>query len=57
VMHSGCSVCDTRLIDPPNVVCWCSRWTSGCANPLARVGVVCTRSEVEGAVQMKMSGQ
>jgi hypothetical protein len=56
-MWSTYGVCDTRIIDPPNAVCWCSRWTSGCANPLARVGEVCTCSEVEGAMQMMMSGQ
>jgi hypothetical protein len=50
-------VCDTHLIDPPNAVCWCSKRISGSANQLTRVDVVCTCSEVEGAAQMKMSGQ
>jgi len=41
-----------RLVDTPNAVCWCSRWTSGSANQLARVGGVCTSGEVEGVVRV-----
>jgi hypothetical protein len=46
-----------RLVDPPNAVCWCSRWTSGSANQLARVGGVCTSGEVERVLQAMISGQ
>ena len=46
-----------RLVDPPNAVCWCSRWTSVNANQLARVGGVCTSGEVERVLQAMMSGQ
>jgi hypothetical protein len=64
VLHSGEVACGSLMVakapvwfDPPNAVCWCSRWTSGSANQLARVGGVCTSGEVERVLQAMMCSQ